>query len=93
MDCELSNSVKAGDLLIYDPSDETWKKYLVILDNRKLNYISQKGDDEGVTEDDEDDDNQTSYGQVDKKPNFYAAYKDDSANNELHYGETWCSLL
>lgn len=90
VECELSNAIKAGDLLILDPSDETWKKYLVFLNYDKLSYISQKPVDEDVEDEDEDEDNQTSYGQVGKKPSYYDVYKDENmVHNELHYGETW----
>ncbi len=89
-DCELSKSLKAGDLHILDPSDNSWKKYLVFLYHNRLSYLSQKAEDEEKAEEDEDEDNQTSYGEVGRKPNYYAAYKDESnANNELHYGEIW----
>ena len=42
VDCELSNSVKAGDLHIYDPSDEVCRLYCDKLIDQLLTFLDME---------------------------------------------------
>lgn len=54
-----------------------------------MNYILDNDENDfNVSKDDDDDANETSYGSIGDKDNFYS-FPMDSPRNELHFGESW----
>lgn len=92
---EISDSIKTGDLLLWDPQENRWIANLVMLSAKRLSYIQQKMEDEEL-EDDEDEESNI-YGHININNNNnsntydhkYSKLHNYFSNSELHFSEAW----
>lgn len=83
----IRNILKDGMLYFKDPVDKTWNLYHFMLTQQELIYSSHSDESQSVAGDDEDQPihHSTTNTMMMKLPKT----KDNSANDELHFGENW----
>ncbi|GAB6030572.1 hypothetical protein CHUAL_007434 [Chamberlinius hualienensis] len=75
-DCDLSNSVKNGILLLEDQIDKEWRPHFFVLTQNKMFYTEEQSQTR-CYQDEEDE------------PEDVPEYQEGTKNDELHFGEEW----